>query len=109
MEPLSSVPSQGAQPSHSKPPPQASEKHKSIIAHHASPHELESVSVSQEGKEISQYTEAMKNLPDIREERIAEIQAALQEGTYNVSSEELAHKLIQELSETPSDSSSSPS
>ncbi len=109
MEPLSSTPSHAAQPSLSKPPLQASEKPKSIIAHHASPHELESVSISQAGKEISQYTEAMRNLPDIRQERIAQIQTALQEGTYTVSSEDLADTLIQELSNNSSDSSSSPS
>jgi flagellar biosynthesis anti-sigma factor FlgM len=109
MEPLSSTPSPAAQPSPSKQPLQASAKHESIIAHHDSPHELESVSISQAGKEISQYTEAIRNIPDIRQERIAQIQTALKEGTYTVSSEDLADKLIQELASNPSDSSSSPS
>ena len=109
MEPPSSTPSHAAQSSLSKPPLQASAKHKSIIAHHASPHELESVSISQAGQEINQYTEAIRNLPDIRQERIEQIQTALQEGTYSVSSEDLADKLILELSDTPSNSPSSPS
>jgi flagellar biosynthesis anti-sigma factor FlgM len=109
MKPLSSTSSHAVQPSLSKPPLQASAKHKSIIAHHTSPHELESVSISQAGKEISQYTEAMRHLPDIRQERIAQIQTALQEGTYTVSSEDLADTLIQELSNNPSSSPSSPS
>lgn len=107
MEPLSSTPSNAAQPSPSKPPVQASAKQKSIIAHHASPHELESVSISQEGKEISQHTEALRNLPDIRQERIAQIQTALEEGTYTVSSEDVADKLIQELRSNSSNSPSS--
>ena len=107
MEPLSSTPAHAAQPSLSKTPVQASANQKNIIAHHASPHELESVSISQEGKEISQYTEALRNLPDIRKERIAQIQTALQEGTYTVSSKDLADKLIQELRSNSSDSPSS--
>ena len=101
MEPLSSTPAHATQSSLSKPPLHASAKPKSIITHHASPHESESVSISQAGKEISQYTEAMKNIPDIRQERIAQIQAALQKGTYTVSSEDLADKLIQELASEP--------
>ncbi len=107
MEPLTSTPSHAAQPSLSKPSGQASAKHKNIIAHDASPHELESVSISQEGKEISQYTKALRNLPDIRKERITQIQQALKEGTYTVSSKDLADKLIQDLRSHSSDSSSS--
>jgi anti-sigma28 factor (negative regulator of flagellin synthesis) len=40
----------------------------------------------------------MAELPDVREERIGPIQAALKKGTYSVSSQDLAEKLIQELS-----------
>jgi negative regulator of flagellin synthesis FlgM len=62
------------------------------------PQQSETVSISQTGQEINQYTEAMAELPDIREERIAQIQEALEKGTYSVSSQDLADKLIQELS-----------
>ena len=109
MEPLSSTPSHAAQSSLSKEPLQASAKQKGIIEHQAPSQGLESVSISQDGKEIHQYTEVLSNLPDIRQERIAQIQTALQKGTYTVSSEDLADKLIQELSSNPSDSPSSPS
>jgi|GEM_PF-6092763 len=62
----------------------------------------EPVSISQTGQEINRYTEAMANLPDIRQERITQIQTALEKGTYAVSSQDLADKLIHELSnQTP--------
>ncbi len=109
MEPLSSTPSPAAQASLSKEQHQDSAKQKGNIEYQAPPQELESVSISQAAKEINQYTKALRNLPDIRQERIAQIQKALQKGTYTVSSEDLADKLIQELSNNPSDSPSSPS
>jgi len=71
------------------------------------PQQLESVSLSQTGEEIHLYTEAMTLLPDVRQERITEIQTALRKGTYSVSSENLADKLIKELSNQLPDSSSS--
>ncbi len=106
MEPLSSTPSHAVQSSLSKEQLQDSAKQKGIIEYQAPPQELESVSISQAGKEINQYTKVLSNLPDIRQERIAQIQTALQKGTYIVSSEDLADKLIQELSGNPSDSPS---
>jgi len=109
MEPLSSTPSHTVQSSLSKESLQASAKQKGITEHQAPPQGLESVSISQAGKEIHQYTEVLSNLPDIRQERIAQIQTALQKGTYTVSSEDLADKLIQELSSNSSDLPSSSS
>lgn len=66
------------------------------------------VSLSQTGKETNQCTEPMADLPDVRQERIREIQDALEKGTYSVSSGDLADKLIQEISNQPPDPSSSP-
>jgi len=96
MEPLSSIPSGSTQSSPSKDALSSSAKDKVDLS--APPQQLETVSMSQTGQEIKQYTEAMGELPDIREERIAQIQAALEKGTYSVSSQDLADKLIQELS-----------
>ena len=96
MEPLSSIPSSSTQSSPSKDALSASAKDKVDLS--APPQQSETVSMSQTGQEIKQYTEAMGELPDIREERIAQIQAALEKGTYSVSSQDLADKLIQELS-----------
>ena len=98
MQPLSSIPSNSTQSSPSKEALSASVKDKDEIQHATPPQQSETVSISQTGEEISQYTEAMAELPDIREERVAQIQAALKKGTYSVSSQDLADKLIQELS-----------
>ena len=59
---------------------------------------LEPISISPTSQEIKQYTEAMGELPDIRKERIEQIQASLKSGTYSVSSQDLADKIIQDLS-----------
>ena len=96
MQPLPSIPSGPTEPSLSKEALPASAKDKIELS--SPPQQSETVSISQAGQEINQYTEAMAELPDIREERIAQIQAALKKGTYSVSSQDLADKLIQELS-----------
>jgi len=98
MQPLSSIPSSSTQSSPSKEALSASVKDKDKIELSTPPQQSETISISQTGQEINQYTEAMAELPDIREERIAQIQAALEKGTYSVSSQDLADKLIQELS-----------
>lgn len=38
--------------------------------------------------------EAIKNIPDIREDKLAEIEKRVQAGTYAVSDEEIAEKMI---------------
>ena len=98
MQPLSSIPSGSNQSSPSKEALSPSVKDKDKIELLTPPEQSETVSISQTGQEINQYNEAMAELPDIREERIAQIQAALEKGTYSVSSQDLADKLIQELS-----------
>lgn len=98
MQPLSSIPPSSTQSSPSKEALSASVKDKNKIELSTPPQQSETVSISQTGQEINQYTEALAELPDIREERIARIQAALEKGTYSVSSQDLADKLIQELS-----------
>jgi negative regulator of flagellin synthesis FlgM len=98
MQPLSSIPSSSNQSSPSKEALSASVKDRDKVELSTPPQQSETVSISQTGQEINQYTEAMAELPDIREERIAQIQEALEKGTYSVSSQDLADKLIQELS-----------
>ena len=61
-------------------------------------HESEPISISQKTQEIHQYTEALKDLPDVRQEQITRIQTALNNGTYQVSSKDLIDKLIQDIS-----------
>ena len=98
MQPLSSTPSNSTQAHSSQEIPAASVKKIDKIELSTPPQQSENVSISQAGQEINQYTEAIAELPDIREERIAPIQTALKKGTYSVSSQDLADKLIQELS-----------
>jgi negative regulator of flagellin synthesis FlgM len=104
MQPLSSIPS-------GSPPVSPKEAHPPLTKHKDRPDgptispESEPLSISQTGQEINRYTEAMALLPDIRKERITQIQAALENGTYAVSSQNLADKLIQELSDQLPDTS----
>ena len=98
MNPLSSIPSGSTQTPSSQKTPSTSVKDKDKNELSTPPEQPETVSISETGKEISQYTGGMAELPDVREERIGPIQAALKKGTYSVSSQDLADKLIQELS-----------
>lgn len=71
--------------------------------------ETEPISLSQTSQEIHRYTEALANLPDIRQEHITRIQKALESGTYEVSSNDLVDRLIQDiLNPRPKDSLSHP-
>lgn len=53
--------------------------------------------ISQFGKELHVAKEAVKNAPDVREEKIADIKARMQNGTYQVSSQQIADKLVDEF------------
>jgi flagellar biosynthesis anti-sigma factor FlgM len=105
MKPLSSTPSPSPSPS-SRPETfktSATSKGKGEPTHQSEP-----VSLSQKRQEILHYTEVMAKLPEVRQERITEIQLALKKGTYSVSAHDLADKLIQEIPKhTPDESTSS--
>ncbi|MEX2492646.1 MAG: flagellar biosynthesis anti-sigma factor FlgM [Nitrospirales bacterium] len=64
------------------------------------------MALSLRGQEIKQYTKAMADIPDIRQDRITRIQTTLKKGAYSVSAQDLADKLIQEISNLPPDPSS---
>lgn len=97
MEPLSSIPSHSTPSSSSKETPQASVRQKTTIKPLTQPPPSASISISQSGKEIQQYTEAIANLPDVRQDRITEIQVALENQKYSVSPQDLADKIIQDI------------
>ena len=108
MEPISSKPSSSIPSSHTQENPRISVNPTNTGDKSKSRDPSESVSLSQTGQEISHYTETMANLPNIRQEKITNIQAAIKQGSYNVSAEDLADKIIQHISNhTPSDPSSS--
>lgn len=52
------------------------------------------VEISQIGKEFQIAQQAVAATPDIREDKVNAIKASIASGTYNVSAEELADKLI---------------
>ncbi len=56
--------------------------------------------ISTLGKDIQTAKQALANTSDIREEKIADIRTAIQDGTYEVSGESFADKLLERYSQT---------
>ncbi len=54
----------------------------------------DSLVISQSGKDYQIAKQAVQNVPDVREDKVAQIKAAMASGTYNVTAEELADKLV---------------
>lgn len=50
--------------------------------------------ISQSAKDYQVAKSAVKNSPDIREDKVAEIKNAIASGTYNVSAAEIADNII---------------
>ncbi|SEM35699.1 anti-sigma-28 factor, FlgM family [Syntrophus gentianae] len=56
----------------------------------------EKVDISNKAREIQQINSAMSEIPDVRDEKVSSIKAQIENGTYNVSGEELANKMVGE-------------
>ena len=56
--------------------------------------------ISSKGKDIQTAKSALANTSDIREDKIADIKAAIQDGTYEVSNASFADKLLEKYSQT---------
>lgn len=54
------------------------------------------VSLSPQARELIKAQQALANLPDIREDKVAAIKARIDEGRYHIDSEGIAAKMIQE-------------
>ena len=52
---------------------------------------------SGESRNLEIYHDQIQHLPEIRKDRVAKIQRAIQEGSYSVTAKELADKLVKEL------------
>ena len=50
--------------------------------------------ISQAGKDLQVANQAVKDTPEIREDKVNRIKEQLASGTYNVSAEEFANKMI---------------
>ena len=58
------------------------------------------VEIASFGKAYQVAKNAVKNAPDVREDRVAELKAQIQNGTYEVSSESFADKLLESYGRT---------
>lgn len=56
----------------------------------------EKVDLSTKAKEIQQAKVEVSKLPDVREEKVQEIKTQVEKGTYNVSGEQIANKMVGE-------------
>jgi negative regulator of flagellin synthesis FlgM len=54
------------------------------------------VELSPEAKQIQRAKELIDSLPDIREEKVAEIRARIEAGEYQIDGEKIASKMIEE-------------
>lgn len=54
------------------------------------------VNISNEGKDYQIAAKILKESPDVREDKIKDIKARMEAGTYNVSSSDIADKLLRD-------------
>ncbi len=59
----------------------------------------DTVSFSSIGKDIQVAKQAVSNAPDVREDLVAKLKASINEGTYDVSGEDFADKLLAKYAE----------
>lgn len=55
------------------------------------------VQISSKGRDIQVAKQAVKNASDIREDKVADMKAKLAAGTYDVTAEDFAAKLLEKL------------
>lgn len=60
----------------------------------------DAVQISNMGKDIQAAKQAVAGAPDIREEVVAPLKASIQAGTYSISGESFANKLLEKYNET---------
>ncbi len=56
----------------------------------------EKVSISKESKDAGLMRGIISNLPDIREDKVQELKTRIENGTYEVKSEDIARKIVAE-------------
>lgn len=56
--------------------------------------ESDAVSISEKGKDVSEMTRILKDMPDVRSEKVAELKARIASGNYNVSGRDIAEKVV---------------
>jgi len=56
----------------------------------------DTVALSPEAKQVQEAKRLLDSLPDIREDKVAEIRGRIENGTYNIDSEKIAFGIIKE-------------
>lgn len=55
------------------------------------------VSISNQAKDFQTITKALRDVPDIRQDKVNELSEQLNSGTYNVSGKEIADKVLKSI------------
>jgi negative regulator of flagellin synthesis FlgM len=63
-------------------------------ADHSGAPKADSVTLSDNARSLAAAREAVKNAPDVRQEKVAEIKQQVDSGTYQVSARVLARKMV---------------
>lgn len=65
-----------------------------IGAHNTQSVAADAVVLSGKGKEASVITKALKDLPEVREDKVSELKAKIASGSYDVSGKKIAEKMV---------------
>ncbi len=58
---------------------------------------MDKVTISEESQEIQGILSELKAVPEIREQKVAELRAAVRQGTYQVPARKVAEKLLDQI------------
>ncbi len=58
---------------------------------------MDRVTISEESQEIQGILNQLKAVPDVRERKVAELRAAVRQGTYQVPARKVAEKLLDQM------------
>ena len=56
--------------------------------------ESDEVSISEKGKDVSEMTRTLKEMPDVRADKVADLKERIANGKYNISGKDIASKII---------------
>ncbi len=56
--------------------------------------ESDEVSISEKGKDVSEMTRTLKEMPDVRADKVADLKERIANGPYNISGKDIASKII---------------
>ena len=56
--------------------------------------ESDNVTLSKKSKDVSEMTLTLKSMPDVRDDKIADLKERIANGTYNISAKDVAAKIV---------------